>query len=359
MLFHLDRVRDWLAGKRIAPITMDIALTRRCNFRCTYCYSQLQYNESQELTAKVLDDFADDIAEVGVKAVSLVSDGESTCHPRWVDFIRRVHGRGVDVAIGTNGLAISSEQFGAVLPRLTYLRFNISAAQEGPYCRIHGVKPPAYHRVLANIRRAVQIKRESVLPVTIGLQMVLTKECADQVVPLAQLGQELGVDYTVIKHCSDSELGELGVDYDWYASMAETLKKAESFSTPAYLVQAKWSKILNKGKKRYSRCLAIPFMIQVSGSGLVAPCGLLFNERYSHYHIGNIAQTRFRDILRSERYWEVADLLASEKFNVNTMCGTNCLQHRVNEFLWDVQSGAIDIDKLKVPHKKPLHVNFI
>ena len=359
MLHHLDRVRDWLAGKRIAPITMDVALTRRCNFRCRYCYSQLQHNEGKVLSRQNLFDFADDIAEIGVKGISLVSDGESTCHPDWVDFILRAKGNGVDTAIGTNGFAVTEAQFKAVLPRLTYFRFNISAAQEDAYCRIHGVTPNVYHRVIDNIRTAVRLKRESGLDVTLGLQMVLTKDCMDQVVPLARLGRELGVDYTVIKHCSDSELGELGVDYDWYATMEPVLREAESLSESGYLVRAKWSKILNKGKKRYSRCLAIPFMVQFSGSGLVAPCGFLFNERYSRYHIDNIADRRFKDIFRGERYWEVVDFLSSEKFDANVMCGTNCLQHKVNEFLWDVKTGAADIDRLEVPKNPPIHVNFI
>ena len=359
MAFHLDRVRDWLAGKRIAPITMDVALTRRCNFKCTYCYSQLQYNEGKELTRQNLMDFADDIAQIGVKGVSLVSDGESTCHPHWVDFIRRATDNGVDAAIGTNGFAISKGQFDEILPRLAYLRFNISAAEEAAYCRIHGVAPKAYHQVIENIRTAVRLKRKAGLAVTLGLQMVLTKECQDQVVPLAKLGRELGVDYTVIKHCSDSELGELGVDYEWYSAMEKTLQEAESYSTKGYLVRAKWSKIMNRGRKKYSQCLAIPFMVQFSGSGLVAPCGFLFNERYKDHHIGNIAETRFKDIFGSKRYWEVVDRLASQDFDANSMCGTNCLQHKVNEFLWDVKTGAIDLDRIKVPERKPLHVNFI
>lgn len=359
MIYHLDRVRDWLNGKRIAPITMDIALTRKCNFKCVYCYSQLQYNEGKELTKDVLLNFADDIAEIGVKGVSLVSDGESTCHPHWVDFICRLKGNGVDVALGTNGFAISKEDLHKVLPLLTYIRFNISAAEEEPYCRIHGVSKKAFRKVLDNIRYAVQIKREQKLDVTIGLQMVLIEECLDQVVPLAKLGKELGVDYTVIKHCSDSELGELGVNYNWYLSLEKTLREAESFSDENYLVQAKWSKILNKGQKSYDQCLAIPFMIQFSGSGLVAPCGFLFNERYKKYHIGNLAETSFKELFHSEKYWEVINFLASEKFNAHTMCGTNCLQHKVNEFLWDIKTKKIDIDSIVVPEEKPPHINFI
>jgi len=359
MIYHLDRVRDWLKGKRIAPITMDVALTRKCNFRCKYCYSQLQYNEGKELSREVILNFADDIAEIGVKGVSIVSDGESTCNPYWVDFICRLKANGVDVALGTNGYAIDSEDFDRILPLLTYLRFNISAASEEAYCRIHGVTPRMFQKVLENIRYAVQVKREKNLDVTIGLQMVLIEECLDQVVPLAKLGKELGVDYTVIKHCSDSELQELGVNYDWYLSIEKTLKEAETYTDDAYTVQAKWSKILNKGKKSYKQCLAIPFMIQFSGSGLVAPCGFLFNERYEKYHIGNLTETRFKDLFNSEKYWQIIDLLASEEFDAHTMCGTNCLQHKVNEFLWEVKTKKIDIDSIDVPEEKPMHVNFI
>ena len=359
MVFHLDRVRDWLAGKRIAPITMDIALTRKCNFKCRYCYSQLQYNESKQLSKEVLFDFADDIAEIGVKGVSLVSDGESTCHPNWIDFICRAKDNGVDVAIGTNGYAIDEEQFKTILPRLSYFRFNISAAQEEPFSYIHGVSPRSYHKVLDNIRCAVRIKRKLGLEVTIGLQMVLTEECLDQVIPLAKLGKELGVDYTVIKHCSDSELGELGVNYAWYKKVEKVLFEAEAYSDANYLVKAKWSKMLNEGKKKYTQCLGIPFMAQFSGSGLVAPCGFLFNERYKQFHIGNIAEMRFKEIFNSSKYWEVVRTLASEKFDANSMCGTNCLQHKVNEFLWDVKTGAINIDTIKTPKEKPMHINFI
>ena len=359
MIYHLDRVRDWLEGKRIAPITMDISLTRRCNFKCKYCYSQLQYNEGDELNKEILLNFAEDIAEIGVKGVSLVSDGESTFNPFWVDFICNLKEKGVDVALGTNGSVINNEDFNKILPLLTYIRFNISAAEEDSYCDIHGVSPKVFHKVLDNIRYAVKIKRELDLDVTIGLQLVLIEENIDQVIPLAKLGKELGVDYTVIKHCSDSELGELGVDYDWYLLIEKILKEAESYSDEKYTVQVKWSKILNKGKKSYAQCLAIPFMVQFSGSGLIAPCGFLFNERYKQFHIGNLADTRFKELFYSDKYWQIIDYLASDKFNAHTMCGTNCLQHKVNEFLWDVKTKKIDINSIIVPKDKPLHINFI
>ena len=45
-----------------------------------------------------------------------------------------------------------------------------------------------------------------------------------------KLGVDLGVDYAVIKHCSDDTEGTLGVDYSKYAALNDLLIEAESLS---------------------------------------------------------------------------------------------------------------------------------
>ena len=42
--------------------------------------------------------------------------------------------------------------------------------------------------------------------------MVLMPEFKDEILPFTKLALDLGVDYGVIKHCSDNEQGTLGVD---------------------------------------------------------------------------------------------------------------------------------------------------
>jgi len=354
--WHLERVEAWLRGERIAPITIDCALTRACTYRCVYCYGQLQANDEKQMTKDVIFRFLDDAAEIGVKAVSFVSDGESTCSPHLTDAILRGRANGLDMALGTNGYLLKDERLDEILPALTYLRFNISAADRTRYAGIHGCSEQCYDKVLGTIRKSVAIKRAKGLPVTLGLQMVLLPEFRDQIIPLAKLGRELGVDYLVIKHCSDDENASLGVDYSRYEVMVDILKEAEELSSPDYLVRAKWSKILSGGKRCYSRCYGPPFIMQFSGSGLVAPCGMLFNSKYQKYHIGNIAETSFKELWKSERYWEVIRLIGSEQFDARTMCGSLCLQHKVNEFLWGLKQGAA------MPEKgpgAPMHKNFI
>ncbi len=357
LTWHQRRLASWLAGERIAPITIDCALTQACTYNCVYCYGKLQYNEGRALSRLVIFRFLDDCADIGVKAVSFVSDGESTCSPHLYDAILRGRANGLDMALGTNGFLLSDERLPDILPALTYLRFNITAADPDRYAEIHGCKVECFHKVVNTIRQAVAIKKQQHLDVTIGLQMVLMPHFHDQILPLAHLSRELGVDYLVIKHCSDDESGSLGVDYEAYGHCTGLLKEAEELSAQDYQVQAKWSKILSGGKRCYSRCYGPPFILQMSGTGLVAPCGMLFNDKYKKYHIGNISEKSFKEIWQSDRYWEVMDLIASENFDAQTMCGTLCLQHKVNEYLFEVKE--LDKALAKPSGPAPQHINFI
>ncbi len=359
LAWHKERIEAWLKGEKIAPITIDMALTRRCNYKCVYCYSTLQANDEKRMTLEVIKRFLDDAAEIGVKAVSLVSDGESTCSPYLYDTIVYGKSKGIDMALGTNGVLLRKERLKEILPCLTYLRFNISGGEPKRYAEIMGCRESDFYKLIDIIKECVKVKKELNAEVTIGLQMVLMPEFKDQILPLAKLGRELDVDYLVIKHCSDDEAGSLGVQYDKYfePDLIETIKEAETYSTGTYSVKAKWSKILSGGKREYSRCYGPPFIIQLSGSGLVAPCGMLFNDKYKKYHIGNICEKSFKEIWQSDRYWEVMNLIASEKFDAKTMCGTLCLQHKVNEFLDKIKKGEI---KYEAPSgKPPMHLNFI
>ncbi len=355
--WHPQRLKAWLAGERIAPITIDCALTRQCTYRCRYCYSRLQVNDEKKMTREVIFRFLDDVAEIGVKAISLVSDGESTCSPYFYDAILKGHQNGLDMAVGTNGYLLQAERLEEILPALTYLRFNVSAAEPVRYAQIHGCPPGCFDQVCQIIRQAVKIKKTKRLKVTLGLQMVFLPDFIDQLKPLIKLGQELGVDYTIIKHCSDDEQASLGVDYLKYHNCIGALKAAEAASTQKHQIYIKWSKILSDGKRCYSRCYGPPFIMQLSGSGLVAPCGMLFNTKFSKFHIGNIAEQSFKQLWQSDRYWEVMDLIRSENFDARSMCGTLCLQHKVNEFLWELKQNKT---ALVLPQgDPPEHLNFI
>lgn len=357
--WHYDRVKDWELGKRISPITVDLALTRSCNYACHFCYAMLQENERNTISKEVITNFLTDCKELDVKGISLVGDGENSQSPVFMDTIVKAGELGIDIACASNALVLNTNKLEVILPHMTYLRVNFSAGERKRYAEIMGAKEAWFDRVCKNIKEMVRIKREKKLKVTIGMQMVVMPQYADQIIPLAKLGQELEPDYLVLKHCSDDEEGHLGVEYDKYKNIFSLLKEAETYSNDNYKVVVKWSKIEAEGKRSYQRCYGPPFLVQISGTGLIAPCSIMHNEKYKKFHLGNICETRFKDIVRSDEYWEVMRRLASPNFNAQTMCGTLCLQHKFNEALDNHVKGIRKIVKPANTSVAPLHKNFI
>ena len=359
--YHYDRVEAWENNQTIAPVSVDMALTRACGAMCSFCYAMIQEpQERSNIKVKEALNLVDDFAEIGVKGVSLISDGESTLSKAYVPFIQHAANVGIDVGNATNGWEWEPEKIDQVLPHLTWVRFTVGAGKAESYAKImfkDSNHTHVFDRAMKHIKYAVELKKKLNLKVTLGIQMVLVPEFKDEILPFAKLAIDLGVDYGVIKHCSDDEFGSLGVDYSKYEEMYDLLHKAEEMSNEKTKVIVKWSKIKDKGLPSYKRFYGPQFLLQISGSGLVAPSGMFFNARYSKFHIGNFVDERFIDIFKSDRYKKIMNYLASQYFDAQTMMGTLPIQHYVSEALDKHIKG---ISRINPNYKdKPLHVNFL
>ena len=359
--WHYDRVAAWEAGERIAPVSVDMSLTRACSAMCSFCYAMMQESQARSsIKESHALNLLDDFAEMGIRSVSLVSDGESTISKSYVPFIQHASKLGINVGNATNAWEWEPEKIEAVLPHMTWIRFTVAAGRPESYAKIMYKGPEhteVFDRAMSHIRYAVELKRKKNLAVTLGIQMVLMPDLKDEILPFAKLGLDLGVDYAVIKHCSDDEQGTLGIDYSQYEALHPLLEQAEAMSNETTKVIVKWSKIKDGDKPTYQRFYGPQFLLQISGSGLVAPSGMFFNARHSKLHIGNFTEERMKDIWKSDRYWRVMNYLASPYFNAQTMMGTLPIQHYVSVAL---DNHLKEIQRIQPgAGEKPLHVNFL
>ena len=161
--YHMDRVSAWEAGERIAPVSVDMALTRACSAMCSFCYAMVQESQARSniKTKKALE-LVDDFAKIGIRSVSLVSDGESTLSPAYAPFIKHAHDAGIDVGNGTNAWEWEPEKIEQVLPYLTWVRFTVAAGRPESYAKIM-YKGPEYtevfDRAMKHIKYAVDLKK--------------------------------------------------------------------------------------------------------------------------------------------------------------------------------------------------------
>jgi hypothetical protein len=118
-----------------------------------------------------------------------------------------------------------------------------------------------FDRAIKHIKYAVDLKKRKDLSVTLGIQMVLMPHLKNEIIPFAQLGLDLGVDYAVIKHCSDDEQHTLGIDYSQYDSLYDLLIQAESMSNDQTKIIVKWDKIKDGDKPSYNRFYGPQFLL--------------------------------------------------------------------------------------------------
>ena len=349
MLWHLDRVTAWQRGDRIAPLHIDVGLSKGCNIRCEYCFGVLQGNFFKKgaevyFPREPLLRYVKEAGEAGVRSMAFIGEGEPLMNPHACEAIVAAKQAGADVSLGTNGILLDGgPNTESILEALSWVRFNLSAATPEAYQRIHRSKE--FGTVIDRIRFCVETKRQRNLGVTVGLQMVLTPNNVDQAVPLAKLGKELGVDYCVVKQCADTVEGDLGVRdrFAQYEDFSERLKEAESHSDEHYNVIVKWKMVMNRGERDYCQCLGVPFLLYSSGNGRLYPCGMFFDQEEEEYRMGDLLQQSFKEILESDRYWDVVEKVKALDVS---KCYSNCRTHFINDFLW----------KLQHP---PEHVNFV
>jgi len=164
---HYDRVEAWENEEKIAPVSVDMALTRSCGAMCSFCYAMMQEpQERPAIKVKEALNILDDFAEIGVRGVSLISDGESTLSKAYVPFIQHAAKVGIDVGNATNAWEWEPEKIEQVLPNLTWVRFTVAAGKPESYAKIMYKGPEhteVFDRAMSHIKYAVDLKKKNIL----------------------------------------------------------------------------------------------------------------------------------------------------------------------------------------------------
>lgn len=345
LMYHVERVDNWLKGENTYPIYVEISLSGTCNYRCTFCALDFMGYQSRFLDKEMLKDRLSEMARLGVKSVMYSGEGEPLLHESAAEIIKHTKNVGIDVAITTNGLLLKEKLAREILKYTTWIKVSINAGTAETYAKIHGTSEKNFQFVLDNIKKAVILNNELGKPCTIGTQLLLLPENYREITTLAEQLKKTGVDYLVIKPYSQhpSSLTKLyeSFEYNEFLYIKELL---ESYNDENFKVVFRdWTmKKYSENERHYKICLALPFWAYIDAGGNLWGCSAYLGEENFFY--GNIYKENFAQIWEGELRKKSLEFVCSS-LDTNK-CRKNCRMDEINRYLWN----------LKNP---PDHVNFI
>lgn len=345
LFYHPERVSNWLKGKEIYPIYLEISPSGACNHRCIFCALDFLGYKTQFIDSAILKKQILEMSHLGVKSILYGGEGEPLLHKDIKTIIQYTKKAGIDTALTTNGALLGKDLSDAILASLTWLKISISAATEGTYAKIHQASPKDFNRVINNLDYIIRLRKLNGYKCTVGAQILLLPENYKEVLSLAKKVKNIGLDYLVVKpysqhHYSKTKIYK-NIRYDKYLFLAEELKKFNDsnfniiFRTQAMV---KW----DNDCRIYKHCYALPFWSYIDSYGFVWACSAYLGNRKFIY--GNIYKNNFKNI------WQGKNKKRIEKFAANKLnaidCRVNCRMDEINRYLWELK------------HPKD-HVNFI
>ena len=262
LIYHIPRVNDWLNGKAVYPIYMEVSPVGNCNHRCIFCAYDYIGHPNRKLETNRLLAFIDEVAECGIKSLLFAGEGEPLLHSDLDKFIIHAKNRAIDVGIFTNGHLLKKEIAEKILPSLTFIRFSLNGGTSENYAVIHKVGTEVFDKVLKNIETVVKVKKREKFDLDIGCQYVLLPENIEYLMQAVKIFKNTGINYFAIKpFIQQSQLqfykltGQFSLN-----EIDKVLEEAEEFSDKNFRVIARRESFVNYGVRNYKHCYGTSFI---------------------------------------------------------------------------------------------------
>jgi len=330
---HPQRVADWLEGKNIAPIYMEISPAGACNHRCRFCALDFMQYRPSFLPADIMHHRFAEMGRAGVKAVMFAGEGEPFLHKEMATLTESAKWAGIDVAFTTNASLLKPETAKRVLPLTSWIKVSCNAGTAQTYGQVHGTKPEDFETVMRNMEEAVRLRQAQGCTCTLGFQMVILPENIHEAETLALRVRDIGADYLVFKpysqHPQSHKTGYTALGFD-----AEAQARLAALCTDSFRIIYRQQAALRgaQSHKSYNRCLALPFWSYLDATGQLWGCSMFLGS--DNFAYGSLLQHTFAELWNGEKRlqsvrWCKEHLDASK-------CRINCRMDPINGYLWEL-----------------------
>lgn len=190
----LRNVEGWLRGIPLPPLSMELAITRRCNLRCIFCSFLDAAPPSRELSLQECLRIVEEAGEMGIPEISLAGGGEPFFEPqKALEVMRAIKAGGMNGSVTTNGLF--SEATAKQIVRMKW--DNVVVSLDGPDSESHDFMRNGsglFKRTVRTLECFRDIKEEMQVGFPdVHISMILSNRTHLKVAEMFALAKRLGV----------------------------------------------------------------------------------------------------------------------------------------------------------------------
>ena len=302
------RERGQHIGEALPPVAVELHWTSDCNYDCVHCSYGSRRLSKGRLRPDQIDGVVADLIQMKASAAYISGGGEPTVLKGWNDYARRLIDGGVEVALITNGVALTAAQ-APVLGRMNYIGVSVYSTDEEEYRKI------TESRYFDKQWSVPTLVRSTGGNAVIGARCVLNNINYRNIVSIHRRAKEAGFDYVIFIPAVDYEGRGVSLGADAVKqTLADIANNADEFD-PAFTnaLDLLERNVAHYAPQDYRTRFASPpqscMAINIAANAFINYCGGVWlcqpHIGDLRYCIGNLNEQRFGDIWNSPRHRSV------------------------------------------------------
>ena len=347
-IFHhtelLNKIKN---GERVPPIYIRIKPTNVCNQNCYYCHYKNSYLDLDDYLPKdfipreKMLEIIDDMADMGVKAVTFSGGGEPLVYPYIEETMQKALDSGIDLSIITNGTLLKDKK-AEILAKAKWVRLSVDSSRKEMYAKTRSVPEDMFSELLKNIENFAKIKDKTC---ELGINFVVNEKNHEYVYEMAELMKSLGANHVKFTPAISNETEKYHAPF--MREVMEDLERAAELNDEHFRVIDLYTSDFNRvksGVKIFDRAYDVCYIKEMV-------CVIAANSKVYYCHdkaylndgcIGDLKNMRFKDLWFSDKTMKLF-----KNFDVHKVCYQHCVYDDRNIML--NQFFGMDMN----------HVNFL
>ena len=260
----------------LSDLTIDLEVTARCNAVCGFCPRDAMPDTRTHISLDTVRALANNIRNGPRRQVVLCGIGESLLHPKLIEIVDILKEAGAFMAMTSNGALMTEKKFLQLVEAgVLSFNFSVNAATAETHKTVMGMKN--FEKVMKNIRRAIELKKERNLMVKIHASFVVCETNEEEVFDFVEQWRGSGVDQIWL-HPVNNRAGLLGIGVKAANMERFALHYANDLQVAV--------DIFKDHEEKENLCKIAKSLAFISSNGEMRLCAMDYQRRTSH---GNLA----------------------------------------------------------------------